>query len=283
MPTIRAWCRWSIGSGNVVRDDVYNAFISAGLDASVVPRSPTADVCIKRALEVLYGNRNTLVKPTKNGHAVLPRSADEKGEPLFRTAISVSQMPERCEYPSLDISGLDDMDQCQQIIDEYERQQTLLGSVELSAMMVNIVRYYVDGISLRERGQMYFVPSPKVEKWSSYSAILKEKAGIKVSNLPAMRVQEALDVLHSNVMREVQEGVNEIDAEINAWLKESAESQGKVRKIRTDAIEKRERELQRLLNMAEKYQKLLGSNMEDLTASVELAASRLYEAQMARM
>lgn len=274
---------WSL-PGNANRDELVTACQNAGLDTKFIPSVPTADTCLQRALEDVFKDRNTLVKKSKSGFAVLPKGVDENGNPEFRTNITASLLTERRQFPGLDIQGCGTSYQ-DAIREAYVANQSLLAQQELSAMMVALVRS-LNGIGLHDRGRMYFIPTTEIERWKAYSQAIGSVCQLKVFNLPTMRVDEAIDVLGASVQKEVSERITEINATIRTWMQEVEDAKangGSVRKIRSDAIDNQEKEIERLIALATTYQTVLGTNLETLKQAAEDAHCALMEAHIARL
>lgn len=274
---------WSLpGSAN--RDELVMACRNAGLNTKFIPPLPTAETCLQRALEDVFKDRNTLVKKTKNGFAVLPKGTDENGNPEFKTNVTASLLAQRCNFPDLDIGGCSAHYQ-EAIREAYRFNQERLAQQELSAMMVNLVRS-LDGVGLHDKGRMYFIPSTQVGNWRQYTAAIGYVCELKTYNLPTMKVEEAVEVLGNSVKREISDSIASINADIQAWVKEEQDANNNntsLRKIRTDALNSREAELNRLISLAETYQKVLGNNLTALKDAAEEAHSALMEAYIARM
>lgn len=276
---------WSLPDKLVNRDDLEHALFSANLKGLLLPKVPTAEVALQRALMDVFADRNTLVKPTKNGYAILPKGKDSDGNPQFTTTLTVTFAAQRSSHPDLEFPTNWTSDMEDKVRDRYQEHSKSLSNTEMSAFMVAAVRS-LSGIGLHDRGRMYFVPSPGIEDWRKYYEVVRQHYPLTVFNLPTMQVSEAVDVLSHNVRREVEDSISALAQDIKAWAKENEDAKAngtQPRKIRSDAMDSREAEINRLLQLTGTYQKLLGANLQQLEQAANDLHSSLMEVYMARM
>jgi len=259
-------------SWNLQDTDLYAAraaFESAGLE-HLAPGPKTEYEALKAAVGEVAKSKDQLIQRHKKHHEHGCELVDVKrdtevndyshflsfkvvnGQVMRKTQDGWSWEP--------DMSG--------KVQEEFDKQSRLVAPAKLTAALVQMVGA-LQGIRLRERGGLYWLPEESLATWASLSDAL-EAAGndmlVLRTELNPRTAQHLTKALHEQVMQEA-----------NAILEELGG------KLREDGLEKRKDRAMELAALVESYSSILGAGLENLKSVTQVVQSAAVMAAMQGM
>lgn len=238
---------WQL-TGVVDRSTLVAAMESRGLEDKDAPALASPELALGRAMRELQA-RNILVRRLKGagGWAVLHErevNAKLETEQTVRIYLSGEKDQEVVKFeaqPGFEAQAQIEFDRA---VAEYNKQRAALNVTDLSSWLVK-VSVKLDGIPLRDRGGMYFVPRASIETFRKVKESLMEVSGCQVYEIPAMHSTETVKAIFDAVGRDAQSFVSDVEGEYNMGMGKLA---AKNRKEEVEEILKRVRSYAKLLN-----------------------------------
>jgi hypothetical protein len=164
----------------------------------------------------------TLVRPLagKKGYAVVRERAegddlthavdlnvklDAVGRPLFQTPGGAWSRPDACAHPLAPV-----------VAEAYERHLQECAAEDVGPWLVRLVAF-VDGVSLRDSGGIYYVPPAHVKVWEDVCAAVSAVSLHRTFRIPAMRAEDTvaavLDAVEQEAAREFDQMMEEVGKE----------------------------------------------------------------------
>lgn len=258
---------WQL-TGEVNQQELVAALIEAGLTEDDAPALATPEVALGRAVKELQG-RSVLIRKAKvaGGWAVV-RESEVNGELGFQQIVRVylegDKNNEVVKFQATHGYEADAALEVERIIAEYNKARTALSVIDLSSWLTKTVSK-LDGVPLRDRGGIYFIPRANIETLRKVKAALAAKSGCVVSEIPAMHSAEAISAIYDAVSNDSASFIADIEAELNAGIKPRA-------------AKNRVEEVQVFLKKVRNYEGLLGQKFEKPAATLGKLVERLNKA-----
>lgn len=249
---------WQL-TGEVSRADLVAAFVANGLDEDDAPALATPEVALGRAVKELQG-RSVLIRKLKVGGWAVVCESEVNGELQHQQIVRVFLQGEKDNETIQHVAAPG----CEQqaaievarIVAEYDKVRAALSVVDLSSWLVKTANK-LDGVPLRDRGGIYFIPRANIETLRKVKASLAAaKSGCIVHEIPAMHSSEAITAIYDAVGRDASVFISDIEAELNAG-------------IGSRAAKNRVTEVEAFLKKVRNYEGLLG---QKFTATAETLA-----------
>lgn len=193
---------WAL-SGTVPHARLEAAWVARGGDAADLPKAPKPRRVLRRALQTLAGKRR-LVRPlgehAERGHALVDER--DEGDAGLVHATSASA---RVEGGALRVEGAGP-DLSHAIEARYQAQQGLLLASDIGDWLVQQVPATLDGVALRPKGGVYFVPPHAIERLDMLAATLADVGVARIFRVPAMHSEDAVETILHAVQNEARDG-----------------------------------------------------------------------------
>ncbi len=161
-----------------------------------------------------------------------------------------------------------DSDYSGKIQAEFDKQIQLVAPAKLTAALVAVIQD-LQGVRLRERGGLYWLPEEAVEKWSTLADAL-EVAGndmlVLRTELNPRTAHHLTKALQEQVMQEAQAIIDDLG-----------------KRLDYDGLVKRRDAASDLVALVEAYSRILGDGLENLKNVAGLAQSAAVQAAMQGM
>lgn len=257
---------WKLGT-KTNAEDLERAWTTLGLVEVLgkAPTPPTPEVALSRALADQKAKRK-LVRPlakAKEGYAVVLETVEEGKDPEYQTLVKVrlnEALKPVFDPPTSDLAV--------EIRQSYrEHLNTLLAS-DLSEWLVDVMTK-LEAVALKPTGGVYFVPAHKADLLSKVVKAVREGGGSVVYEIPAMDSEAA-------TLAFVDAITTEAKATCEAVLKELTEGG-----LGARALDTRSKVAADLSAKIERYEKLLGTRLDDLKQQVMNLAGAVSAASLA--
>lgn len=225
-----------------------------------IPKPRTAGAALKDALNDLYANKTTMVRPLDklDGYAVVDESrGDERNE--YATKIA-AWLTESAAGSGLIVQGLDA--DHGRILAAMDASAGRVSQWSTTAMLVGIVGH-LGGVPLRPAGGVYWLPLAKLPAWEAAAAVIEPAAYRDGENaVYAMRTaadEAAHRAVEDAITADAAKQVAEIEQAISA-------GDMKVRGLRS-----REQELRELRAKVGGYEAMLAKTLDRTRAILDAA------------
>ncbi len=163
------------------------------------PRPPSA--VLKEAMTEVFAGSHTLIRPLKsrNGFTAIKENRGENDNQYAGEFVAkVDEVTEQLTFSSSDIRK-DNVEKA------YEAQKGKMNNNELTALMIDILQNKLNGVSLRPRGGVYWVPGAQTEAWNKLrEALANVDSSIKVYHFEHDVGPEYLKAVKDAIVRDVQ-------------------------------------------------------------------------------
>lgn len=255
---------WQL-TGTTDRAKLAEAFVTNGVDEENLPSIASPELALGRAMRELQ-SRSTLVRKLKaaGGWAVV-RETEVAGKLDYQQVVRVyldgKKEEEVLKFEATD--GLNDEAQVEfdRVVAEYNKQRASLTVVDISGWLVKLASK-MDGVPLRDRGGIYFVPAANVENFHKVKAALAEVSGNVVYEIPAMHSTETVKSIVDAVARDAQSFIDDVESELNG-------------EIGVRAAKNRKDEVAEMVKKVERYEKLLNQDFKSTVDSLKKLGERL--------
>jgi hypothetical protein len=218
----------------------------AGLDPAWLPSTPAPSTALARAMRGRTTRRRMLRSLEERGaHALVNETA--KGDSLdYSVGLRVK----------LDVAGRPVFDPADhplrpQIKADYEHHLEVCSSDDIGAWLVTAVTR-CDGVAMRDRGGIYYVPPGQIALWDVMVSCMKRVSSHRTFKIPAMATGDAVEALIDAIEREATEEAAKLEAELLA--DELGERALQARVTRCEAMEAK----------VGRYEGLLGRKLDTL-------------------
>jgi hypothetical protein len=247
-------------SGPVSYARLAAAWKAAGLPEKELPRTPSAETILRRAVGELQERRRRIEPLARRGAwAVVDVACDRETDDLdFTVAAKVYYRSKTETAPAgLDIDTNDEK-LAQQIRESFDEQQDALQPTDISAWLIKRVEG-LQAVSLRDSGGVYFVPRQTVATWRAICTVVESVTSHAVFKIPALPNSEAAKAILDAIVTEVGSVIGDIDAELDLPTAE---------RIGRRALAGRSTACADMLGKVGTYEQLLGRPIDDLREKI---------------
>lgn len=274
-PAAGAIIWWRL-QGGVELERLRAAWEAEGLETAWLPSAPGPSVALTRAVNELR-DTHRLVRslPKGAGHVVKLERArkDVDGNVVdldYDTDMRVAL--DKVGRVQVTPAWHDDAAKVTELFDRYQRE---LVQADVSPWLCRLVDK-LSAVALRDTGGIYFVPRFELPTWERIVRALRAATAHTVSNVPAMRSEEAV--------RAIADAVSvEAEAEFESIMRQLEDGE-----LGERAIENRVELTRRIEGKVLRYEELLGEKLEklharaeELRASLSVAAIKVDQARAA--
>lgn len=146
---------------------------------------------------------------------------------------------------------------------EFNRLRSEIASVDVSVWLVHMVSG-LKGVALRDSGGFYFIPKERTEELAKVARALKAASAHTVYEIPVMQGSKTVAAILDALRREVTETITSLEGELN-------DADG----IGSRAARSRANEVVELNKKVRGYAKLLGINLDEVTAKLDTLRTKL--------
>lgn len=224
---------------------------AAGLDPDLLPSTPAPSTALSRTMRE-QGDHRRLVRPLEErGAHALVRERAEGAELSYDVALRAR----------LDVAGRvlvepADHPLVARIKAAYDHHLEVCSSDDIGAWLVALVGK-VDGVAMRDRGGIYYVPPSRIEAWEAMTTCLRRVSNHRMFAIPAIAQGRAVEAILDAISQEAEADATKMEAELL-----SDELGGRAlasRVARTEALEAK----------VVRYEELLGSKLDTLRERLE--------------
>lgn len=245
-------------SGAVKLDALASAWRANGFGEKLLPKPPTDEVALGRAVREQAGKRR-LVRPLvrRGAWAIVDETvAQDKLEYTEVMRITHEESGPRMDGLSSLLANNGQQLLANSILNAFYRNQNELAPEDISAWLIKLANANA-AVTLRDTGGIYFVPRPAVPFWRSVSAVLESVSAHKVFKIPAMTNSEAVEAITEAVAAEAEKAVATMTAELTGETQLGAK-----------ALKTRAAECTALLAKVAQYERLLDVQLPKVVATI---------------
>lgn len=248
---------WQLG-GTVSLPELRSAMSREGAADELAPTGCSPEVALSRAVREQQASDVLVRKHPLGGWALVHES---KGVDHLEYAEGARF---DLDAGGVAVYGATDATLTERVNAAFARNLGSLSTTDISAWLVKLAEGAFNGVALRERGGVYFVPRDKV---STFRAIKLALASVQpecvVHEIPALKSAEAIAAVLDAVTREARAAIIELQGELN-------DPQG----VGTRAATNRVKQIDTLLAKIRGYETLLGRSFaETIDEIVKLQAA----------
>lgn len=204
---------WSVSS-STSREALEEGLTTAGLDRWV-PSRLSIQNAIKAALTDLYAQPKTLIRPDRGGFSVVDETQGLFGlDHATRIWVAVQNNKTPVVSPV-------DHEDTSRILSAIAAQQDLVPVAQLTSMLTGIVKS-LGGLSLRESGGLYWLPSPSLSKWGEVQKIMRAAGPNRVAMIQTMVDEESVAAVVDAITAEIESECAQMQAELASGLSDRA-------------------------------------------------------------
>jgi len=262
---------WWALSGHLLLEDLADGYTAEGLSPKHLPGLPTpANALHRAALQVQ--DKRTLVRPLdRSGMWEVLTESIVKNE--YGTPSCLHSFECRVELRP-DGTGLvtpEDHIYAAKILGSYRVYRQALIAHDISVWLTGEV-HRLQGVPLRDRGGLYFLPADKMAEWQAIARVLRGCSSHLVYEVPALKTEQTVEAILSAVRKDAED-------ELKAMEEYMAREPDL---ISTKGLNSHARTASAVRAKLEHYAKLLGAALPDLTDRLEtltgaIGAARLIE------
>ncbi len=147
----------------------------------------------------------------------------------------------------------------------FEHFKTELSGSAVSAFLVKMV-LKLGGVTLREKGGVYYVPSRAIEGWTQIADAVEEAGGFDKENNRVNQCYLLLTPMTAQTFRAVRDAITaEVTAESEAIAAEIAKGE-----IGQEALENRRDKLAGLVGRVAEYEEILGEGLPKVRSVLDI-------------
>ena len=254
---------WQL-TGDVNRDDLAKAWAEQGLDEADLPELATPEVALGRAAKELQSRQVLIRKHPKNGWAIVRESAAGENldyKVIVRVFMKGAKGAEEIAYEAMTGHEGEAQLEFDRVVAEYNKARASLNVIDMSAWLVRMANK-LNGVPLRDRGGIYFVPRAGIETVRKVKAALAVKSGCLIHEIPAMHSAEAISAIFDAVSMDAAKFISDVEGEL-------AGDMG------ARAAKNRITEVEGLLKKVRSYEGLLGKQFGDVADKISDVIKRL--------
>lgn len=262
-----------VGGLNLVA--LETAWDEQGLDRRWLPSEPTPVVALGRAVAELR-NGQTLVRslPGRQGGWVV------KAERVVQDADGEKDL----DYTTELKAHLDDVGRphvspawhqhADKVRERFAHYSSTLIQADVSPWLCRLMAR-INAVSLRDTGGVYFVPPFAIPEWEKITAALRAASAHVISNVPAMKSDEAISAISDAVGQEAEQALDAILRE----FEKAGEPDADV-KLGKRALENRAEATKKVEAKVAAYEAILGQKLEQLHERAETLRAMLTAAAL---
>lgn len=241
--------------------------LANGLTALGLPKYNPAPrswlMSLKAALAQMFDRPEELVRPLKhkerNGYIVV---VEEKGDynNSYSRKVGASADPNTGEA----FVNVGDCDQAelQRLTNHFRR---VLPAASVSAMLTDMIRQELDGITLKDNGGLYFIPEEHVGKWMDLCHVVENAAVQPTTNDMSVVPLEMNEMTMRDIKRQI---TAEMERDAGAL-----EEELRTNNLGTDALVNRVHRAADLQHRIERYEQILGETLAVCREKLAIAVS----------
>jgi len=243
--------------GEIDRVKLAEEWAAAGLDPAWLPAPCSAKVALSRALARMKGDGRSVVTLKDGGHALTTLRDTASEAVASRVAASVDLVVKLATSASgehvLAIDLPTDDETAERAAIEVRRlwshYRAAVVATDVSVWLADIVSK-LDAVGLREGGGVYFVPATTVAQWRKIADAVSRSSSHRISQLPAMRSDDAVAAVLAALEDEAAAHVAKMDEILTASEVGARFLRSRIRD--TDAV----------ASKLERYEALLGAKLD---------------------
>lgn len=149
-----------------------------------------------------------------------PTVIDDPGAPIAHDTLATVRLVAEPTGLRLHVKTLDEA-LAAKLHDAFAYFRDALSTREVSAWLTRCVATSLDGVSLRYRGGIYYLPPTSESRWSELIQALRASSGHRVSSVPAMTAADTASAVLDALQSQAEDFVNDTFARV-ADLKRNA-------------------------------------------------------------
>lgn len=230
-------------------------------DVVAHPDEPSPKVALHRAVDDVARLNRLEVRNRGAGEWVIVDEPEQDGDRLIYPVACSAHLANDTEVvvrgprASLDVQGA------------YDRARASLATTDVGNWLCDTLTK-LGGIGLRDRGGVYFVPQDRVDIWERVVAALKTCSSHRVHTIPAMRSQDAVEAILTALTADTK-------AACDAMVEDIGSST-----LGKRALETRENQTADLLARVDRYEGLLGTQLDELRDAIDKTRQAVAVARM---
>lgn len=201
--TAGAIALWSL-SGDIDRAELVAAW---GEESDDLPELVRPLRALRRAVQEQAGQRRRLVRPIRNGFALVDEH--EADADLDYRVAAKATLEGAYVHVTTAVDGLEEA-----LRSAYRRHLGVLDANDVSCWLVREMDG-VDAVGLRERGGVYFIPPAGLPRVERIAKALEVCSRHRVYRIPAMRTEEAVEAVLAAVGAEATAAINSLQDDLN--------------------------------------------------------------------
>lgn len=259
---------WFTYSGHVDHTALQQAWKDINRDPSEVPHPPGPETSMLRALNEVKGPR-TLVRPLANrkGYAIVHEDAKETDLDYNIIATTTINPIGRLEVEAEATPRGDDIKA--RIKSAYKRHLfSQLSTNDISGWVSRKLLPKVDSLSLRSSGGFYFIPRDGLPAYRKMVTALQACSNHSFYSVPGMKSEDAVESILGSLREEAETLARGMWDDIGSG------------KLGGRALEARATTAAEMQSKVERYEKLLGVAMTDLSESLDQLKANMTAAAL---
>lgn len=269
--TVGAVVFWRL-SGDVRRSELELLWLAEGLDPQDLPVPTSPASALARAVRE-QASRSLFPRPIGRGDGwalVQERPGEEVPDYTVKLRVVLTDTGPQVQAQSMTGGWLpvdEDDSLAQEVTRSYNDHLTTLSGSDFSSWLVKRAEA-LKAVRLRDTGGIYFVPRDSVPQWQKTVSVVRHCTEHVVSEIPALRSDEAVGAVMEAIIREAGEVMTQIEAD----LRNS--------ELGSRALDARVETVCRTMTKVEGYGDLLGRSMADVTSRLDDLRAQAVEASM---
>jgi phage pi2 protein 07 len=230
-------------------DALSAAWKDAGLDAELLPRLPSPEAALRRAVKQEEG-KHLLVRGIENGWALVDEEVD--GEDLdyeIRVRFTLNAVGNVNVEPK-------DHKLAAPVKAEYDKLLSTLSREDVSSWLVRMAAL-TQAVMLRENGGFYFIPRTQLDQWRRIAKAVTSASQHRVNEIPALQSEEAVAAILEAVTAEAEKAADEMDEDMDDA------------KLGARALSSRTNHAESVLKKVMGYEALLGEGLDKIRERLE--------------
>lgn len=245
------------------------AWKKANLSDELIIEEPSLEVAFTRAMKTLEGDDLYLESVSTGETALmLKNEVDGLPQPVCIGKWRLGKTGNVELTYSLDPSCADIH---RGVVAEFETAQKTITATDVSKWLKELVEGPLRGLTLREKGGVYYVPPMYVATWRSIKAAVSEASATKVYIIPMLKCADAVETIVDAALAESESVIDKLTKELEAHADGSA-TKG------PDALKTREQQAAELKARMAQYEAFLGVKLPQVQERLESLKAGLFQA-----
>ncbi len=223
--------------------------------AALVPGPRPASAILKEAMQEVFAGSRTLIRPLKsrNGFTAVKESrGDDDNQYEGEFVAKVDEVNETLTFSSSDIRK-------DKVEAAYAAQKGKMNNNELTALMLEILNTKLNGVALRPRGGIYWVPGVQNQEWTKIKeALAAVDNSIVIYHLEHDVGPEYLRAVRDAIVRDVTTESTALKEEILG-----------PKQLGKRALISKKKQAKSLLERIGKYEEYLSTSLDGLRSKID--------------